>query len=514
MTSKNTQDRRTFLKTLGSAAAAGCLSLSGLGLSGCRGAGGRKPNIILIMADDLGYAGLGCYGQKLIQTPQIDKMAEEGIRLTDYYSANTVCVPSRVGLLTGRHPGHASIRDNEKPHLKDFSGYMEDWPEELWPPKVATLGQVLKRAGYKTAQFGKLESGIPMAPGKMTEHGWDTWFGFLATSDAFQYYPVELWKNDRKIIFEANKAENVRRPGIVGDKGVYSEDLFVAEILSFIRENKESSFFVYFPTQVPHGRSPNDGDQIQVPDLGPYSDRDWTHLEKLYAAMMTRFDGHVGQIIRQLKDLGLDERTIIFFTSDNGDENSYYGYTKRFEATGPLRGKKRFLYEGGIRVPMIARWPGRIKPSQTSDLPWAGWDIMTTLADLAGIEPPDQADGISVVPTLLGRPDQQKHHEYLYWEHHLGKQQAVRMGKWKGIRFGGTREPTELYDLSQDIGEKKDVADDHPEIVEQMDEIMRKARENSEFMAFWPLPENRLYNAKWDKWIFDQLEKGIDWDKH
>jgi len=507
----NSQSRRDFLKTLGAgAASAGSLSvLSSLSHSGCRLGGRKRPNIILINADDLGYAGLGCYGQKLIQTPHIDQMAEEGIRFTDYYSANTVCVPSRVGLLTGRHPGHASIRDNFKPHLQDFSGYMEDWPKELWPPEVTTLGRVLKQAGYKTAQFGKLEAGIPMPPGKMTEHGWDTWFGFRATGAAFQYYPLELWKNENKITYEANKAEDVRRPGIVGDKGVYSEDLFVAEILSFIRENKDSPFFVYFPTQVPHGRSPNDGDEIQVPDIGPYADRDWTHLEKLYAAMMTRFDGHVGQIIRQLKDLGLDERTIIFFTSDNGDENSYYRYTKRFEATGPLRGKKRFLYEGGIRVPMIVRWPGRIKPSQTSDLPWAGWDIMATLADLAGTERPGHSDGISVVPTLLGRPNRQERRDHLYWEYHMGKQQAVRMGKWKGVRFGGTKEPIELYDLSQDIGEKDNVADDHPEIIERMDILMRKARENSEFTTFWPLPEHRQDRIKYDKVIFDQLEHGI-----
>lgn len=515
MRTKNMLNRRTFLKNLGSAAAGGCLWLSGMGHSSCRGAGGQKPNIILIMADDLGYAGVGCYGQKLIQTPHIDQMAKEGIRFTDFYAANTVCIPSRVGLLLGQHPGHAPIRDNFTPHLKDFSGYMEDLPEDLWPPKVETLGQIMKRAGYKTAQFGKLEAGIPMAPGMMTKLGWDYWFGFRETDDAAQYYPVDLlWKNDRRIVLEANRAEEVQKAGIIGGKGIYSEDLFVEEILSFIRENKDSPFFIYFPTQVPHGRHPKYGSQIQVPDIGPYADRDWTFLEKLYAAMITRFDSHVGQIIQQLKDLGLDERTIIFLTSDNGDENSYYGYTKRFEATGPLRGKKRFLYEGGIRVPMIVRWPGHIKPSQTSNLPWAGWDIMATLADLAGIKPPKHTDGISVVPTLLGHPDKQKYHEYLYWEYHFGKQQAIRMGKWKGIRFGGTKEPIELYDLSQDIGEKNNVADDHPEIVKQIDEIMREARENSEFTKFWPLPEHRLYHVKWDKWIFDQLEKGIDWDKH
>jgi len=352
-----------------------------------------------------------------------------------------------------------------------------------------------------------------MAPGKMTEHGWDTWFGFRETGAAFQFYPLELWKNDQKINYEENQAEEVRKPGIVGDKGVYSPDLFIEEILDFIREKKDSPFFIYFPTQVPHGRSFRDGDQIQLPDIGPYADREWTDAEKLYAAMMTRFDRDVGRIIQHIKDLGLDEKTVILLTSDNGDENSYYRFTNRFEATGPLRGKKRFLYEGGIRVPMIVRWPDRIKPSQTSALPWAGWDIMATLADLAGAERPEHTDGISVVPTLLGRPEQQEQREYLYWEYHMGKQQAVRMGKWKGVRFGGTQEPMELYDLSQDIGETNNLADDHPEIVERMDELMRKARENSEYTAFWPLPENRLENVKYDKVIYDQLEKGIDWDK-
>jgi uncharacterized sulfatase len=503
--------RRNFLKTVGSTAvSAGSLSiLSSLGLLSCRSGGRRSPNIILINADDLGYAGLGCYGQILIQTPHIDKMAEEGLLFTDFYAGNTVCVPSRVGLITGQHPGHAPIRDNFTPPLKGFKGYMEDWPQELWPPDVLTLGQVLKKAGYKTAQFGKLEAGIPMEPGKMTKHGWDYWFGFRGTGAAFQYYPLQLWKNDQKIIFDENKPEEVRKPGIVGDKGVYSEDLFVEEILGFIRENKDTPFFIYFPTQVPHGRSPRDGDEIQVPDIGPYADREWTHLEKLYAAMITRFDTHVGQILAQIKELGLDENTVIFFTSDNGDENSYYKYTKRFEATGPLRGKKRFLYEGGIRVPMIVRWTGTIIPSQTSDLPWAGWDIMATLADLAGIKPPEHTDGISVVPTLLGHPDRQEDREYLYWEHHMGKQQAVRMGKWKAVRFGGTKEPIELYDLSVDIGEANNIAEDHPEIIERMNSIMREAREDSEFNEFWPLPEYRKNQIKWDKWIFDQLEHGI-----
>jgi arylsulfatase A-like enzyme len=475
--------------------------------------GEPRPNIILINTDDLGYAGVGCYGQKLILTPRIDAMAAEGIRFTDYYAANTVCVPSRYSLITGLHPGHAGIRDNFLPHVditrEDGGGYMTQYPEGVWPPNVTTLGQVLKNAGYRTAQFGKLEAGIPMPAGKMTAHGWDNWIGFRGTGDAFQYYPLSIWKNDRRIAFDANKPEEIRRQGIVGDKGVYSEDLFIEELLRFIRENKEERFFIYFPTQVPHGRSPKDGDQIQVPDIGPYADRPWPHLEKLYAAMLTRFDGHVGRIIDELKKLDLDEDTIILFTSDNGDENSYYEYTDRFHATGPLRGKKRFLYEGGIRVPMIVRWPGHIQAGSTSDLPWAGWDIMATLADLAGVDIPPHTDGITVVPTLLGAPDRQQPREYLYWEYHQGKQQAVRMGKWKGVRFGGTSEPLELYDLSVDVGESHNLAADHPDIVAKIRVIMESAREGSEFSKYWPLPEHRRNDIKWDKAIYDQLEHGI-----
>ena len=501
--------RRDFLKCVGAAGAG--LAFSAMPLMGGLAAASqrRKPNIILILTDDLGYAGLGCYGQKLILTPHIDAMAKDGMRFTDYYAPNTVCVPSRVGLLSGRHPGHAAIRDNYMPPLPGFTGFMDAWPEALWPPTGPVLGQVMKRAGYSTAQFGKLEAGIPMAPGKMKQHGWDTWFGFRGTGEAFQYYPLTLWKNEKKIEFPENAAKDVRKPGIVGTKGVYSEDLFIEETLTFMVENKDRPFFIYFPTQVPHGRSPKDGDQIQVPDIGPYADRDWTHLEKLYAAAISRLDAHVGRIIAKLKELGLDRDTVIFFTSDNGDENSYYNYTQTFHCTGPLRAKKRFLYEGGIRVPMIARWPGRIPAGQVCPLPCAGWDFLATFADLAGAARPDPTDGISLVPTLLGHPDRQERREYLYWEHHMGKQQAVRMGSWKGVRIGGTKEPIELYNLSTDIGETHDVASRHPDIVKRIGAIMEEARANSEFSAYWPLPEHRLPHVKCDQLIFNQIEHGI-----
>ena len=467
-----------------------------------------RPNIILINADDLGYGALGCYGQKLIQTPYLDKLAAAGLRFTNFYSSNAVCVPSRVSLLMGMHPGHAPIRDNALPHLPNFSGYMKEYPADLWPPKLPTIGQVMKKAGYKTAQFGKLEAGIPMAKGKMTEHGWDYWFGFKETDEAQQYYPLELWKNDEKITFEENKNEDVRRQGIVGNKGVYSEDLFVGEILNYIKANKDGPFFVYFPTQIPHGRAPRDGDEMQVPDIGPYADREWTHLEKLYAAALTRLDTDIGRIVQALKDNGIEKNTVLFFTSDNGDENSYYKYTDRFHAMGPLKAKKRFLYEGGIRVPMIAQWPGTIKPG-VSDLPAAGWDFMATFADLARGQVPPHTDGISLVPTLIGQDSRQAQREYLYWEYHYGKQQAVRMGRYKGVRIGGTKEPIEIYDLLTDIGEKTNIASSHPELVKRIDAIMESARKDSEFTRFWPLPEHRLYDVKWDKWIFDQLEKGI-----
>lgn len=473
----------------------------------------QRPNIILINADDLGYAGLGCYGQRLIQTPRIDQMAAEGIRFTDFYSASAACVPSRSTMLTGLHPGHAPIRDNFRPHanieLENGGGFMEEYPEGMWPPKVPTIGRVIKDAGYRTGQFGKLEAGIPMSSQKMTAHGWDYWIGFKGTGAAFQYYPLSIWKNGKEIHFEENRDESVRRPGIVGDKGVYSQDLFVEELLQFIRKNQQEPFFIYFPTQVPHGRSPKDGAEIQVPDIGPYGDKDWTELEKLYAAMITRFDGHVGEIIDLLKELELDENTVILLTSDNGDENSYYKYTDRFHATGPLRGKKRYLYDGGIRVPMIVRWPGQIASGQTTSLPSAQWDLMPTLADLAGVPAPSHTDGISVVPTLLGQPEHQPSRKYLYWEYQQGKQQAVRMGKWKGVRVGGTKEPIELYDLAEDPGENHDIAGEHPDIVAEIRDIMVKARRGSEFTKYWKIPEHRRPDMKWDQMIYRQIKNGI-----
>jgi arylsulfatase A-like enzyme len=468
-----------------------------------------KPNIILIMADDLGYAAPGCYGQKLILTPEIDKMAGQGLRFTDFYAASAACVPSRVGLLLGQHPGHAPIRDNLPPHLPDFKGYMQRHPAELWPPKLPTLGRVMKDAGYKTAQFGKLEAGLPMAPGKMNAHGWDHWFGFRGTGEAFQFYPLELWKNDQKIEFPENRPEEVRRPGIVGERGTYSQELFMVGILEFIRKNKENPFFIYFPTQLPHGRSPADGDELQLPDIGPYADRDWTHLEKLYAAAVTRLDSDIGRILRELESQGLDEDTLVILTSDNGDENSYYKYTRRFAATGPLKGKKRYLYEGGIRVPMIARWPGKIRPGRTTSIPAAAWDFIATFADLAGVAPPAHGDGISLAPTLLGRSDRQKTRDSLYWEYHQGKQQAVRLGPWKGIRIGGTNEPIELYHLASDPGETRDVAADQPEIVERVARIMEQSRADSEFNRFWPLPDHRLEHIAPDNHIYNQIKNGI-----
>jgi len=468
-----------------------------------------RPNIILINADDLGYAGLGCYGQELILTPNIDKMASEGMRFTDFYSPNTVCVPSRAGLILGMHPGHCPIRDNSLPHKENYKGYMTEYPEELWPPKLPTLGRVMKDAGYKTAQFGKLEAGIPLKKDKMTEHGWDYWFGFKETGAAFQYYPLELWKNDERITFPENEPEEVHRPGIAGNRGTYSQELFMDEIINYIRENCDSTFFIYFPTQIPHGRSPRDGDEIQVPDIGPYADRDWTHLEKLYAAALSRLDSDVGRIISILKELEIEDNTVVFFTSDNGDENSYYKYTRRFNATGPLKGKKRYLYEGGIRVPMIAWWPGKISPGTESDFPAAGWDFMSTFANLAGVKPPEHTDGISIVPVLTGNLKEQNQRDYLYWEYHWGKQQAIRMGKYKGIRIGGTEEPIELYDLSTDLGEKNNIAHKQPDLVKQIDSLMFVARMGSPYNKYWPLPEHKLYHVKWDKWIFDNIEKGF-----
>jgi len=404
-----------------------------------------KPNIIFILADDLGYGDLGCYGQKRIQTPNIDRIAAGGVRFTQVYAGDTVCAPSRCALMTGKHVGHCRIRGNKQ------DAYLES--------SEVTVATVLKRAGYRTGIFGKWGLGGAGTPGVPNLQGFDEWFGYLDQGHAHTFYPDHLWENQREFYIPKNYSM----------KGQYSHDLLTPRAINFIEASKRTPFFLYLAYTIPHA---NDelglatGNGMEVPDLGSYKDETWPEPEKGFAAMITRMDKDIGKLMASLKSFGLDDNTLVIFSSDNGAHKEGGHDPEFFHSHGDLRGIKRDLYEGGIRVPTVARWPGKIKPGQVSDQVWAFWDVLPTFAAIAGTPAPEGLDGISMLNALLG--ESQQSHEYLYWEfHERGFSQAVRLGN------------IELYDLSNDPGEKSNVAAQHPEIVSKIASIMQTARTDS-----------------------------------
>jgi arylsulfatase A-like enzyme len=427
-----------------------------------------QPNFVFIMADDLGVYDLGCYGQKLIRTPQIDRLAEEGMRFTDCYAGASVCAPSRSALMTGQHTGHTTVRSNMSLRT---GGRVSLTAEDI------TVAQVLKgpewrdafdeERAYATGIFGKWGLGEPDSPGLPNDHGFDEWFGFLNQQHAHDHYPQYVWRNKTREGLKGNRH---------GQRREYASDLFAREALHFIDRHRYQPFFLYFTPTVPHAK-------FEAPDLGTYADQPWPEAAKHYAAMVTRMDSYVGRITAKLKETGLDENTVVFFTSDNGGIFDY----KPFGSMGPLRARKGSSYEGGTRVPMIVRWPGQVKPGSASDYPWAFWDVLPTLADLAGVRGiPRHVDGISVVPTLLGK--RQAFERPLYWESYGdGFHQALRIGRWKGVRHGVSAS-LELYDLSTDIGENKDVAASQPDVVRKIVEYMGRYRtESPEYPSRRPL---------------------------
>jgi arylsulfatase len=495
-----------------------CATAVALALTGpCVAAAGQesRPNIILILADDLGYAELGCYGQQKIRTPNLDRLASQGIRFTQFYSGSTVCAPSRCCLLTGRHTGHAFIRDN---------GEMPTEGQRAIPPGTVTIGHLLQRAGYTTAAIGKWGLGGPGSTGEPNRQGFDHWYGYLCQRQAHNYYPSHLWRNGQKVALEGNPSFSAHQRldsapddpkvfnGYAGRQ--YAPDLMLDEALRFIRENHRRRFFLYYATIVPHLA-------IQVPDdsLAEYRGQ-WPDEPYLgdrgylphpapragYAAMVTRMDRDVGRILSLVQELGLDDNTLILFTSDNGATFDIGGYDPPFfQGTGPLRGNKCDLHEGGIRVPLIVRWPGRIRAGSTSKHVAAFWDILPTLVRVAGERPPEGIDGLSFLPTLLGQSGQ-KEHPYLYWEYRSrGGSQAVRMSRWKGIRknIAGRRDaPVELYDIETDIGEARNVAAQQATIVQRITEIMETARTPSEHFPLSrdPPPLSNLPVIPKDDW--------------
>lgn len=417
----------------------------------------QPPNIIYIMADDMGYGDLGCYGQKLMKTPNIDQLAEEGIRFLQAYAGGPVCTPSRSVLMTGLHNGHTPARDN----IPHYNTYLEE--------DDVTIAEVLKTAGYKTGGIGKWSLGDAGTVGSATEQGFDFYLGYLNQDHAHYYYPEYLDFNEKKISLKDNT--------LLRDR--YSHDILTNGALQFIRESKNQPFFLYAAYTLPHFSSKEeDEDGLTVPNIDDFSDEDWPIHAKKYATMISMLDRDVGKIVDLVKALGLEENTIIIFTSDNGGHSSVW---KAFNTSGLLRGYKRDLYEGGIRVPFIAKWKGQIPENRISSEVIAFQDMMPTFAALADIQYSNPTDGVDIVEALKGGKVQEPH-QFLYWDYGHNRQrydQAVRMGQWKGIRLGKDSEIM-LYNLNEDVAESKNVASKYPEVVKQISEIMKTSVTPSE----------------------------------
>lgn len=453
-------------------------------LTGVPATAAEKPNIIFILADDLGYGELGCYGQKTIQTPHLDRLAAEGMRFTQFYAGSTVCAPSRSVLMTGLHTGHTRVRGNAGP---------ENSGAQLLRDGDTTVAELLRGAGYATGLIGKWGLGMPGDEGVPNKQGFDYFYGYLSQHHAHNHFPDFLWRNGEKA-----PLPNVVTPvgtaggGYATQRVKYAGDLFAEEAAAFVEQHRQRPFFLYLALVVPHAnneRSRALGDGQEVPDYGPYADRDWPSPLKGQAAMITRMDEQIGQLLAKLKQLGIDQRTLVLFSSDNGPhkEGGPQYDPNFFQASGPLRGIKRSLTDGGIRVPFLARWPGKIKPGSVSDHVGYFGDFLATAAELAGVSPPTGLDSISLVPTLLGRRAEQAKHEYLYWEFYEGgvSQAVLLEGRWKGIRLKKLTAPMQLYDVQNDIGEERDVSADHPDLVARIEKIMSTAHVDNEF---WKLP--------------------------
>lgn len=457
----------------------------------------RPPNIIFIMTDDLGYGDLGSYGQQIIPTPRLDQMAEQGMRFTQFYAGHTVCAPSRSSLMTGQHTGHTRVRGNRSRTTGDRI------PLE---PQDTTIAQVLQQAGYSTGLVGKWGLGEAGSQAVPNLKGFDYFWGFLNQQRAHTYYPEWVWRNDTRVLLvdvdDDAQGIEVRTGFKRADHNRYSHDLDMDESMQFVRANQHRPFFLYMALQIPHAEMavPDDSLQEFLDEEGNslFDERPFPHGQSrtyagndmpfaTFAAMISRLDRDIGRLLDLLARLEIDEHTLVLFTSDNGTHSEGGFDPQVFASSGPLRGQKRDLYEGGIRVPMIARMPGTVPAGVVSDQVWAKWDFFPTAVELAGARLPEQhMDGISMVPTLIGGV-QQEQHEVLYWEFHEGVfRQAVRFGDWKAVRVNADQ-PVELYNLATDIGEQHDLAEQHPEVVDRARRYMRTLRTESEH---WPAPQN------------------------
>ena len=466
----------------------------------------QKPNIVYILADDIGYGDIGVYGQQKIETPNIVGLAKKGMLFTQHY-AMPVCAPSRYSLMTGLHSGHAYIRGNdeweERGDVWSFKA-MEANPalegQLPIPDSTVTIAKVLKKAGYKTALVGKWGLGGPMTTGIPNNQGFDYFYGSLCQRQDHQYYPGHLWENTFRVVLN-NKIQDpdIKFPSdkdqldpanyAVYQQNDYAPDFIIKAALKFIDKNRSHPFFLYYADPLPHASMQAPADLVEYyhkkfGDEKPFLGGSYVpcrYPRATHAAMITLLDRHVGEIIKKLKEEGIYDNTIIIFSSDNGSSNEGGADCAFFDSNGPFKNEygwgKGFLYEGGIREPLIVSWPGKIKPGTKSDLMCATWDVMPTLCAITGISAPQNIDGISFLPTLIHQSEKQKKHPFLYWEFPgYNGQQAVRLGNWKGIRFNLDKGnlKIKLFDLDNDIQEQHDVADQHPEIVKKMEEIMKK----------------------------------------
>ncbi len=445
----------------------------------------KKPNIVLFLCDDLGLGELGSYGQTKIHTPNADKLAADGMRFTDFYSGSTVCAPSRCTLLTGYHTGHSYIRDNQE---------VKPEGQVPIPTGTVTLGHVLQKAGYTTAAIGKWGLGGPGTSGEPNQQGFNHFYGHLCQAVAHNHYTDHLWRDGVKEVLEGNRVDLA-----VGKQ--FAPDLMADDAIRFLKDHHtqrpDQPFFLYFCTPLPHL-------SLQIPQeaMAPYLAEHWPETpydgkkhyfaqetpHAAYAAMITRIDDYLGRIMATLKELSVDDNTLVLFSSDNGAVFPLCGTDPVFfNSTANLRGYKQDLYEGGIRSPLIARWPGHIAAGSTSDYIGAFWDFLPTLSDVAGAQTPKGLDGISFLPALVQKGTHPKH-EYLYWEFHSqGGSQAARINNWKAIRNKvntNPNAPIELYDLANDPAEQRDVASANPELVARFTELMKTSRTPSELARF------------------------------
>ena len=439
-----------------------------------------RPNLIWIMADDLGYAELGCYGQKIIQTPCLDRMAREGMRFTQFYAGATVCAPSRSVLMTGQHQGQTRVRGNAGKERRELQALHDG---------EVTVARVLQQAGYRTALVGKWGLGDegPAASGLPHKQGFDYFYGYLNQTHAHNHYPDFLWKNEERV-----PLPNVVTPvgdqhgGYATERKMYADDLFADESLQFVRDNAKSDrpFFLYWSMVVPHANNERNRvlkDGTEVPDLGSYADKDWSAQDKGQAAMVTRMDSYVGRMMNELQKLGIAEKTLVIFTSDNGPHNESSHNVQRFAPAGRFSGLKRSLTDGGIRVPAIAWWRGKVAAgTEQKHVAYFG-DWMATACELSGAALPADCNSISFAPALLGK--EQKAHDYLYWEFHEGgfRQAALYQGRWKGIRPMGRS--LALYDLQSDPAERIDLAAKEPSLAKNLARWLDGARTDS---PNWP----------------------------